>query len=123
MALVSGLLAIAAGSTKPVLPLSSRWTLGVALVVFVASAICALIINVPGNVTASDVSNLRDLVDKDWGDEGWDQQVASILVDYLESLRKNNGSNAEWLTASIALQILGIALIAVTAVLIMAHVG
>jgi len=63
------------------------------------------------------------LVDKDWGDEGWDQQVASILVDYLESLRKNNGSNAEWLTASIALQILGIALIAVTAVLIMAHVG
>lgn len=33
VALVSGLLAIAAGSTKPVLPLSSRWTLGVALVV------------------------------------------------------------------------------------------
>jgi hypothetical protein len=123
VALVSGLLAIAAGSTKPVLPLSSRWTLGVALVAFVASAICALIINVPGKLTASDVSDLRKLVDKDWTDEGWDQQVASILVYYLESLRKNNESNADWLIASIALQIVGIALIAVTAALIMAHVG
>ena len=123
VALVSGLLAIAAGSTKVVLPISSRWTVGAALVAFVASTICALVINKPQDVTASEVPSLRQQVKSDWNDVGWDQQVASFLVDYLGSLRKDNEHTAKWLIVSIACQILGISLTAVTAVLILVHVN
>lgn len=91
------------------------------MLAFVVSTICALAINVPGRVTASEISSLRNLVNKDWDDVGWDKQVASLLVDYLESLRNNNERNAVWLIASIAFQIAGIALTAITAILILAN--
>jgi hypothetical protein len=121
VALVSGLLAIAAGTTKVTLPASAKWTAGAALVAFVLSTVCALITNNPGNVVASKVSGLRELVDSHWDDEGWDQQVASILVDYLDSLRANNASTANWLQRSIGCQMVGIALIATTAILILTN--
>jgi hypothetical protein len=122
VALVSGLLAIAAGGPKATVPAGSVWIIAAALVALVACTICALVVNVPGEVTASNVTSLRELVKNDWHDTGWDQQVASLLVDYLKSLRINNAHNARWLIASIAFQIAGIALIAVSAVLILVSV-
>jgi hypothetical protein len=121
VALVSGLLAIAAGSAKPVLPPNSRWTIGAALLAFVLSTICALCDQSAWGSYGERCPSLRDLVNKDWDDTGWDRQVASILVDYLESLRKDNEGNANWLIASIAFQILGIALTAVMAILILTN--
>ena len=121
VALVSGLLAIAAGSSKSAVPSDSEWTIGIALGFFVISTICALEINLPQQVISGDVSKLGSLVECHWDDTGWDKSVATILVQYLASLRKDNSRNAKWLKASIGLQILGISFIAVSAILILVH--
>jgi hypothetical protein len=122
--LVTGLLAIAVGSTKVervVLSGDARWTLGLALLGFVASTVCALVINLPGRVTAFDVPNLRMKVQDEWDASGQDQEGAAVLVDYLDSLRVNNGLNARLLMAAILCQILGIVGMATTAILIANH--
>ena len=119
--LVSGLLAIAVGNDKSIVPLNSRWTIAVALSSFVVSAAFALIINFPQSVTSGDYTEMENLVKNHWEDDGWNKRVAEILVKYLKSLRKDNGSTAKWLTASICFQIVGIAFIAISAFLILLH--
>lgn len=119
--LVSGLLAIAVGTDKSIVPLDSRWTIAVALGSFIASTVFALIINFPQSVTSSDQTKLGALVEGHWDDDGWSKRVAEILVEYLKSLRVDNGRTANWLTASISSQIAGITFIAVSAFLILIH--
>jgi hypothetical protein len=119
VALVSGLLAIAVGSAKAVVPTDARWTIAVALSSFILSTISALVVNFPQTVTSSDQTKLGSLVECHWDDEGWNKSVAEILVTYLGSLRKNNGRTANWLTSSVTFQILGISFIAVSAFLIL----
>jgi hypothetical protein len=118
---VSGLLAIADGTSNSAIPKDSDWTIGVALGFFIASTVCALAINLPQTVVSGDVTKLGALVDCHWDDTGWDKSVATILVEYLVSLRKDNTRNAIWLRWSILCQILGIAFIAVSALLILVH--
>jgi len=122
--LVTGLLAIAVGSPKVervLLPGRARWSLSVALLGFVASTVCALVINIPGRVTVFEVPNLRMKVRDEWDASGQDQEGAALLVDYLGSLRVNNKRNAGLLMAAILCQIVGIVGIAITAVLIAQH--
>lgn len=121
VALISGLLAIAEGTSSSVIPKDSEWTIGVALSFFIVSTVCALAINLPQTVVSGDVTKLGALVDCHWDDTGWDKSVATILVEYLVSLRKDNTRNATWLRWSILFQILGIAFIAVSAFLILIH--
>ena len=121
LTLVSGLLAIAVGTGKVVIPLDSRWTISVALGSFVASTICALIINIPQSVTSSDETKLGALVERHWNIKNWNQKIAAINVTYLISLRRDNGRRTNWLTATIIFQILGIAFIAISAFLILLH--
>jgi len=123
VALVSGLLAIAEGGSHRTLPLDSRWILGVALIAFVCSTGLALLISLPGSVTASDTTDLQVKVNREWNSDGWDQQVASILVEYLSDLRRNNATTAKFLIAAIGFQIAGIAGIAVAAVVILVHIS
>jgi MFS family permease len=123
VALVSGLLAIAVGNSTQDVTGSAQVILAIALFAFVLSAVCGLIINFPAKVVFSDTGSLRQLVASNWGDDGWDQQVAVRLVEYLDSLRRNNNRNAIWLIISIGFQILGIATIAVAAILILSHAG
>jgi hypothetical protein len=105
------------------LPLDSRWILGVALIAFVCSTGLALLISLPGSVTASDTTDLQVKVNREWNSDGWDQQVASILVEYLSDLRRNNATTAKFLIAAIGFQIAGIAGIAVAAVVILVHIS
>jgi len=64
--LVSGLLAIAAGGSKgDVVDTSTKFILGTGLAAFVVSIILALLINIPGWVTATDVADLREKVEKE----------------------------------------------------------
>jgi len=122
--LVSGLLAIAAGGSKgDVVDTSTKVILGIGLAAFVASIIVALLINIPGWVTATDVADLREKVEKEWGAEGADQQVAAVEVEYLDSLRQNNRRTAKQLIWSIGFQCVGIAGIALAAVLVLANMS
>jgi hypothetical protein len=121
VALVSGLLAIAIGSKEEVVSADARWTIGIALGSFVISTAFALIINLPQKASTGDANTFGALIQDHWNDSNWDQQIAQIRVAYLLSLRKINFHDAIWLAASIALQIFGIAFIAVSAFLILAH--
>ncbi len=119
VALVSGLLAIAAGVAKSSVPIDARWTIAVSLAAFVTSALFALVINRPQIVLSSDEDELASYVKDNWVDDGWDQSVATISVTYLRSLRNNNLKTSRWLARSIAFQIAGIVFIAVSVLMIL----
>jgi hypothetical protein len=123
VALASGLLAIAVhSSSTSTVPTDAKYFAGVSLIIFVLSTLCALLVNKPFDVQASDTEGkdgLRDLVDSDWGDSGWDQRVSQFLVEYLKSLRKANKFATRWLTATIALQSLGMATLVISVVLLL----
>ena len=119
VALVSGLLAIAAGVAKSSVPMDARWTVAVSLAAFIVSALFALCINRPQTVLSSDEDELAGYVKSNWNDTGWDQSIATISVTYLKTLRQNNLKTSKWLARSIAFQITGIVFIAVSVLLIL----
>lgn len=121
LTIVSGLLAVGVGTANAIVPTDSRWTVAIALVAFLASAVCGLIINFPQRVVSSDETQLGGLVENDWSESGWDQEVAKVLVTYLTSLRDDTSHTIKWLKASISLQICGIGFVGLTAILILIH--
>lgn len=121
--LTSGFLALAAGSNKDFFPKGDRWSLVAALAAYVIAALAALVINLPSDVVLSKPEDVKVLVESNWEDEGWDQQVALFLLTYLESLRAANKNSAQWLTAAIVFEIAGITCTAVMAFLVMTHLG
>jgi predicted lysophospholipase L1 biosynthesis ABC-type transport system permease subunit len=123
VALVTGFLSVAAGSSKDILPSDGRWPLVLAVACFVLSTICALVINLPKAVDQADTEALRTFVDANWDDDGWDQSVARLLVNYLSSLREANVKAARWLVGAVGLEILGIAFTAVMAIYIVGHLA
>lgn len=121
--LASGFFAIATGATHQVkITPAERWLLGVAFFFYVASAITALLVNRPRDVDLPDPTALQGFVDNNWNDTGWDKQASSVLATYLVSLKDLNKRNSWWLTAAIGLEILGVALTAVVAILVIGHV-
>ena len=120
VALVTGFLSVAAGSEENILPSGARCILAAAMLAFVSATMCALKINLPTEVTLSDESALATFVEEEWEAEDWDKQVASLMVDYLRSLRAANASAAKWLVAAIALEIAGIFFTAIMAVVVVA---
>lgn len=121
VALVSGLLAIAIGSSKATVPTDSRWMIAVSLASFVASTVFALLINRPQLVMGSKAEQLKTFVENDWDSDGWDRSIAKIRVEYIKSLRKDNRTTAKWLSNSIGFQIGGITFIAVSILLMLLH--
>jgi hypothetical protein len=74
-------------------------------------------------VDEANAEELLKFTQNSWGTEGWDQRVAEVSAKYLVSLRKLNAAAAWWLTASIGLEITGIAATAVTALLVVQHLS
>jgi hypothetical protein len=104
---VSGLVAIAAGGQKDVLPDDGGILLLVVLVAYVAAAICALWVNLPGDVTAAKAADLQEMIEDRWDEDGYDQSVAVLLTKYLVDLRRLNKDSAKWLACAIKLEIAG----------------
>jgi hypothetical protein len=121
LTLVAGLLAVGVGSSNAIVPTDSRWTVAVALVAFLASAVCGLLINFPQGVVSSDEKKLGAIVKDHWNDTTWDQDVATALVKYLVSLRADTRYTVKLLKASISLQISGVGFVGLTAILILIH--
>lgn len=123
VALVSGLLAIAAGVSKSSVPIDARFSIALSLAAFVVSAIFALNINRPQTVTSSGHEQLAKFVENNWNDVGWDKSIALISVEYLATLRQNNKRTTQWLSKAITYQIVGILLIAISVLLILVSDG
>lgn len=121
VALTSGLTAIAAGARTDVLPDHGPGLLALALAGYVAAAICALMANLPRDVTPADADALEDLVSQ-WDEDGWDRSVAAMLSKYLVSLRSINDEVAKWLTRAIKLTIVGMAATAFLGLAVVRHV-
>jgi hypothetical protein len=119
--LVSGLLAIAAGSHKDILPKGGFVVLAIALLAFVAAAIFALCVNLTATVTAADMKAVKGFVQSDWEADNWDVQIADLYVDYVESLRSANRRSANFINASIGCEIAGIVCISVMTFIIVWH--
>jgi magnesium-transporting ATPase (P-type) len=119
--LVSGLLAIAAGSRRDILPKGGFVVLAVALLAFVAAAVFALCVNLPATVTAADMKAVKRFVESKWDADDWDKQVADLYVDYVASLRTVNSRSAKFINASIVCEIAGIVCISVMTFIIVWH--
>jgi hypothetical protein len=121
LTLVASLLAVGVGTANAIVPTDSRWTVAIALVAFLSSAVCGLIINLPQRVISSDETQLGGIIEQHWSESGWDEEVAKVLVTYLVSLRDDTGHTSKWLRAAITLQICGIGFVGLTAILILIH--
>ena len=121
VSIVTGFLAVAAGSHKDILPAHATWVVALAVSLFVAATILALMINLPADVWAVDVGDLRDKVENEWESVGWDQEVAKFSVDYIDDLRKSNKHAMNLLALAIGAEIAGITVTGALAVLVVAH--
>ena len=90
-----------------------------ALVALVASACFTLLVNTSTHdYIVEDVTDLAVDVNCKWDDPGWDQEIARLQVDYLSRLRNSNEKKKWLLNMSVFSQILGVAIIAATAVIV-----
>lgn len=106
---LAGLLALAIGRDEH-LDLS-RFTAAASaltLVSFFSATCIVLIIFIPSEAHFPNADHLETYASEAWEAEGWDQQVAIVLVAYLKSLRKANGSLAKKLALAISFQVLGL---------------
>ena len=74
-----------------------------------------LLMFLPSDVDAPDESALRNFAEDEWDSEGWDQQVAILLTQYLASLRSANAGLANKLIAAVACEVVGIGAVALMA--------
>jgi hypothetical protein len=125
VSLSTGLLAIAAGSRKDILPSGAGWLLSAALGAYVTACVLALRVNRPVLIDRPDESSLGELADAGWNDEDSDaeQSVAAVYVKYIASLRASNEHSATTLREAITAEATGVALTAVTAMLILWNIA
>jgi hypothetical protein len=120
--LITALLGVAEAEKLTAILGAARWSLFGGLVIFVLSTLCALLINRPQDITASNTDSLTTLVANDWDDEGWDRSVAEFLVKYLATLRNDNKRTASLLRWAIAFQLGGVGAFTITSLLIILKV-
>jgi len=122
VAIMTGLVVIAVRRPSIQFTLSSTIFAIAALVALIGSACFTLVINTSTHdYVVGDVRDLRIEVDCEWETPGWDQRIARSEVDYLNRLRKSNSKKQWLLNMSIFFQILGVALIAAAAVVVVNH--
>jgi hypothetical protein len=107
--LVGGVLALAVGKDKTlVLNGFSAAAIVIALLGFVSATLYVLAMFGPSTVRGLDVDDLADYVEHNWDDDGWDQQAAKVLAEYLVSLRGVNEGLADLLVRAILCEVVGI---------------
>jgi hypothetical protein len=118
VALLSGLLAIAAGSKEEFLPGSAHGPLLTAMVLFVLAGVAALVVNIPLNQERASADELRRLVTQQWGDapDNAARAVAEVRVTTLKSMRGQNQFRSWFLLVAIALEIGAVGATGLTAV-------
>ena len=118
----AGLIAIAAGDSKEVLPPNGPKWVVIAVSLFVAATLLALLVHVPTTVSAADDSALVGFVSDHWEDDGWDKSVAEQQLVYLKSLHDANARFGRLMFGSLAAQLLAVASTGYLAVLIIRNV-
>jgi hypothetical protein len=119
-----GLFAIASGATHQVhLSSNERLLLALSFVAFVCSCVSSLIVNRPRNINDIDAAHLQELAISDYDADGWGQQVTVLRSKMLVSMSDINRNKARWLSVAILLEIIGIALVACVAILVVGHEG
>jgi hypothetical protein len=126
VALLTGLVTFAASASEEDQGLSTSAVVlaAIALAAFVAAGAVAMTANVPRTITWPDADDLADCTTESrWSDgepESEHQRVvAEVLVEYLRSLRLIGGTTALLLTLAIALQVAGLAVASIAAVITM----
>ncbi len=122
LAIASGLLAVAdkAESTTFVLSANAKAVVIAAVAALVVSACLALWVNASAHDYAvSKTETLNEYLEKIWDQADLDRFVAQKDIDYLGRLRISNEKKKWIFDFSIGFQVLGVALIAATALIIL----
>lgn len=106
---LAGLLALAVGKqTALELDGMTVVTAALTLVSFVAATVAVLIIFLPFDADAPKADDLWAYTQNNWGEAGWDEDVAQSLALYLKSMRRVNKAQAKRLALAVFFQVVGI---------------
>jgi hypothetical protein len=118
LTITTGLFTVAGATTNTGLVRDAHALAIVALVALVLSAVSALAINTSTHdYVVDDVGELKFDVTCEWDESDWDRRVADLEIDYLSRLRQSNRKKQWLLNTSIFLQIIGVAVIATSALM------
>ena len=112
---LTGLLALAAGDRKQILPDDGTRWLGYSLALFVLSSLLGLALQAPSKMTAAGPDELTKFVGENWDDEGWDKSIAVLQLTYLKDLRATNKWLARIYICALMVQVLAVLSLAVLA--------
>jgi hypothetical protein len=118
---VSGFLAFAAAQHTGLLTPAARWCLYAGLVSFVLSTFAALILLIPRVTMVPDVTELEQSLGGDSDSTSLDSSVSLLRIRQIAWLRRANAYVSRWLVVAVILEVIGIALIATMAILVVQH--
>jgi hypothetical protein len=122
--LLFGLSALATKSQSFVLSDPARWTLLIAVVLFLAASVLGLATNWALSYFEVTVPSMRTLVEPEgWSEEATEaaRQAAEARVDIIESFRSNNQMKGWMLRAAMGVEILAVATLAVSVAIVLAQ--
>jgi hypothetical protein len=120
--LLFGLSALATSSPSYKLPDPARWTLLFAVVLFLVASVLGLITNWALGYTEVTTNGMRQLVEPEQWLEGSPEaarQSAEARVDIIEGFRTNNQMKGWILRAAMGLQILAVAMLALSVAVVL----
>jgi hypothetical protein len=124
VALLFGITALATRTQDYVLPPGASISLGVAGVLFVAAALCAILISWALSYIEVTVEGLRDLQKANWAieEEEASKAVTKAWTDIIEGARDRNMAKAKILHVAIFLEVLAFAAVTVGVMMVLAGI-
>ncbi|MEJ2855718.1 MULTISPECIES: hypothetical protein [unclassified Saccharothrix] len=122
--LLTGVAALVKTAATPRFPVAVTATTGAALLLFAAAAACGVVAGWNRHYAVTAPRTLGRMVADHWTDDEVDARnnVATLMVRTLETLRHSNGFKARWVATGLVVQVVALVVLGVAAVLTMAHV-
>lgn len=122
--LLTGVASLVKTAGTPRFPPVVIITTGAALLLFAAAAGCGVVVGWNRRYAVTRSSTLDTMVEDHWTDDEVDARnnVASLMVRTLETLRPSNGFKARWLAAGLVIQVIALVTLGTAAVVTMSHV-
>ncbi|MHA7269013.1 hypothetical protein ACX80Q_04415 [Arthrobacter sp. HLT1-20] len=120
--LIFGLAALVTKSTSYDLPGLAQLVLGLTLVAFVGSAVLAIVASRPRTYQEVTIESLRDVATKSAMSAPAVQgepEIARVLVDIIDTARKENGHKARLLRSAVTLEAVAAILLAIAVAIVL----
>lgn len=121
--LLTGVATVVKTAATPRFPPVVTVTTGAALLLFAAAAGCGVVAGWNRHYAVARSATLGQMVANHWTDDEVDARnnVATLLVNTLETLRRANGFKARWVATGLIVQVVALVALGVAAIVTIAH--